>query len=255
MARGESAAARTVASAARPRAFDQGPTSLPEQLLGRERLSALLPRLWNSRLCLVVAPAGSGKTTLLAQLGLAAGAPAAWHQSETTDSGTRAFVTRLERALAPVVPGLSGAWRSPDDAAEALNATLERRTLLVLDDFHLLRGTPAEDALERLLKRAPSLLSVLIAARARPNLNLSRLRACGALIEVGPDDLRFRSWEVERLFHEVYREPLSPEALADLTRRTEGWAAGLQLFHLATQGKPARERKRILSSLGGRWDL
>ena len=75
------------------------------------------------------------------------------------------------------------------------------------------------------------------------------------MVEVGSDDLRFRSWEVEQLFHDVYREPLPPEALADLTRRTEGWAAGLQLFHLATQGKSARERQRFLSGLGGRWDL
>ncbi len=35
-----------------------------------------------------------------------------------------------------------------------------------------------------------------------------------------------------------------------LARRTEGWAAGLQLFHLATRGKSAEERRRILSGVG-----
>ena len=35
-----------------------------------------------------------------------------------------------------------------------------------------------------------------------------------------------------------------------LARRTEGWAAGLQLFHLATQGRPAAERRRILGGPG-----
>jgi DNA-binding SARP family transcriptional activator len=44
---------------------------------------------------------------------------------------------------------------------------------------------------------------------------------------------------------------MSPEDFAALARRTEGWAAGLQLFHLATQGKPARERQRVIQSLGG----
>src|SRR5205807_5764809 len=89
-------------------------------------------------------------------------------------------------------------------------------------------------------------------SRAVPGFNLSRLRVSGALLEIGSEDLRFRSWEVERLFRDFYQEPLPPEELAELARRTEGWAAGLQLFHLATRGKPAQERRRILSALGSR---
>ncbi len=38
-----------------------------------------------------------------------------------------------------------------------------------------------------------------------------------------------------------------PGDLAVLARRTEGWAAGLQLFHLATRGRSADERRRVLS--------
>ena len=71
-------------------------------------------------------------------------------------------MARLERTLTAAIPGLSGGWRDPDEAAEALDAVLERRTLLVLDDFHLLRGSSGETALEHLLRHAPSLLSVLI---------------------------------------------------------------------------------------------
>ncbi len=77
------------------------------------------------------------------------------------------------------------------------------------------------------------------------------MRVSGALLEIGSEDLRFRSWEVERLFRDFYREPLPPEELAELARRTEGWAAGLQLFHLATRGKSPQERRRILTALGG----
>ena len=56
----------------------------------------------------------------------------------------------------------------------------------------------------------------------------------GELVELDSEALRFRSWEVEELFRLVYREPLSPEGAAALTRRTGGWAAGLMLFHLST---------------------
>ncbi len=72
----------------------------------------------------------------------------------------------------------------------------------------------------------------------------------GDLLEIEGDDLRFRSWEVERLFRDFYRDPVPPGELAVLARRTEGWAAGLQLFHLATRGKSADERRRILGGVG-----
>src|SRR5439155_1226173 len=84
---------------------------------------------------------------------------------------------------------------------------------------------------------APPSITFVMGTRALPGFNLSRLRVSGSLLEIGSEDLRFRSWEVEHLFRDFYREPLPPEELAELARRTEGWAAGLQLFHLATRSR------------------
>jgi len=53
--------------------------------LARERLDQLVPRLWQHRLTLVVAPAGSGKTTLLAAWAGLVDAPAAWYRAESVD--------------------------------------------------------------------------------------------------------------------------------------------------------------------------
>ena len=86
-------------------------------------------------------------------------------------------------------------------------------------------------------------------------MNIPRLRVSGLLQEISNDDLRFRSWEVEELFISVFREPLSPESAAALTRRTGGWAAGLQLFHLATSGRTVADRQRAVDDLGGRSKL
>jgi ATP/maltotriose-dependent transcriptional regulator MalT len=72
------------------------------------------------------------------------------------------------------------------------------------------------------------------------------------LLQLDGEDLRFRSWEVEQLFRAVYAAPLSPEAAAALTRRTGGWAAGLQLFHLATSQLSRTERERAVDELSGR---
>lgn len=219
--------------------------------LARERLDEMLGRIWDHRLTLVVAPAGSGKTTLLAQFATATAVPVAWYRAEPADASAEAAVAHLERTLVSAL-GVPGGWKTVDDAIEAVDAWEGERALIAVDDLHALWGTEAEATLERLLAHLPPGVVMVAATRRAPGFNLSRLRVSGDLLEVGPEDLRFRSWEVERLFLDFYGEPLRPDELAELARRTEGWAAGLQLFHLATRGKPVLERRRMLAELGMR---
>ncbi len=218
--------------------------------LPRERLDKLMPQLWVHRLGLVVAPAGSGKTTLLASWAATCDQLVAWYRAESTDGSEAALVACLEAAFAGVVGDLTRGWRSVEDAVAALESGTPARILLVVDDLHTLTGSPAEAALERFIDYAPPTLAVLAGSRTQPAFNLSRRRVSGELLEISVDDLRFRSWEVERLFRDFYDDALRPDELARLARRTEGWAAGLQLFHLATRGKPRDERLRILAGLG-----
>ena len=221
--------------------------------LPRERLEARLGAAFEKRLTLVVAPAGSGKTTLLARFATTSGAPVAWYRAESWDADEGSFVRHIEAALAGVVPRLTDGWRTVEDAARALDAAAgspPAPVLLVIDDFYNLEDTPAETAFGRLVDYAPPWLTLMLATRVAPGLNLSRLRVADQLLEVGPDDLRFRAWEVEQLFRDVYHDPVPPADLAVLARRTEGWAAGLQLFHLATRGRSAEERRRVLGGPG-----
>lgn len=218
--------------------------------LPRERLEAALAG-GARRLALVIAPAGSGKTTLLARFAARSDAPVAWYRAEALDRDESTLVRHLEASLRGAAPGLPGAWQDVDDVVRALDAQGELRVSLVVDDFHALEGSAAEAAFARLVEYAPASLTILLGTRVAPGLNLSRMRVAGDLLEIGPDDLRFRSWEAEALYREVYRDPVPPGILAELTRRTEGWAAGLKLFHLASAGKPVEERRRLLAGVGG----
>lgn len=222
----------------------------PAAALPRERLHALLATIWQRRLAVVVAPAGSGKTTLLADFAASSGVPVAWYRAETWDADEPAILRHLEAALVAALPGLQPNWRTVEDAAAALEAMPASPTLLVVDDAHGLEGTAAEHALGRFVEYAPTWLAIAVGSRLPPGFNLSRIRVAGELLEIGPEELRFRAWEVERLFRDHYLDPVPPDDLAVLARRTEGWAAGLQLFHLATRGKSAEERRRILSAVG-----
>ncbi|MGA8015777.1 MAG: winged helix-turn-helix domain-containing protein [Candidatus Dormiibacterota bacterium] len=196
---------------------------------------------------LVVAPAGYGKTTSLAAFAASSPYPVAWCRLETWDGAVAALQRHLRAALRGATGDAGSEWRSVEDAA----GDMERSDplLLVLDDVHTIEGTAGEGWLGQLIECAPSAISIVVSGRTPLRLNLSRLRVSGELLELGVDALRFRTWEVERLFRDLYDQPLSPEELAELSRRTEGWAAGLQLFHLATQQRSGEERRQVLAGL------
>jgi len=208
--------------------------------LVRPRLLARLDGVWSRQLGLVVAPAGSGKTTMLAHYAAGRRIPAAWFRAERSDGDVGRLVRHLQEAVASALgvrPGRSG---DLDDMLAELERWPGGRALVVLDDLHHLDGTPAAAAVDRLVALAPPNVRVLAASRTPPGLDLSRLRLAEDLCEITADDLRFRSWEVERLFREVYGEPLPPGAVDELTARTGGWAAGLQLVHLSPEGAAGR---------------
>jgi len=221
--------------------------------LGRARLEGPLLD-GDGRLGLVVAPPGSGKTTLLARVAAACPLPVAWYRVTADDAAEAALVAHLARALRDAL-GID----IENTTMSALLASLEQWSgqgaMVVLDDLHEIAGSAAEIGLEQFVTLRPHHLRVLVGSRRQPGMNIPRLRVSGALKEISSDDLRFRSWEVEELFISIFREPLSPESAAALTRRTGGWAAGLQLFHLSTSGRSAADRQRAVADLGGRSKL
>ena len=234
--------------------------------MGRERLDRLFGD-GTPRLTMVVAPAGSGKTTLLARWAAEAtkrGSVVAWYRAETTDATTAALLGYLQLAIDDSIedPGREPVrsskrrptgddWRTVEQAAAWLEGFDRRPIVLFVDDLHALAGSDAECALERLTELAGPALWTVIGSRSAPAFNVPRLRLSGDLLELSGDDLRFRSWEVERLFRDYYGEMLRGDELGRLARRTAGWVAGLQLFHLATRGKSPAERTRLLHELGG----
>jgi DNA-binding SARP family transcriptional activator len=247
--------------------------------LARERLDRLATGACRYRVTIVVAPAGSGKTTLLATWATAAralGTRVAWYRAESTDASRAVAIAYVQLAIAEALGmeiagmrsaergtgarvrptndrdrGAGGTWRTVEEAVAWLEDRPPNDLLLVVDDFHALAGSEAEAALERLVELTGPGLRVVLGARTTPSFNLPRWRLAGELLEVTGDDLRFRSWEVEGLFRDFYGEMLRGDELGRLARRTDGWAAGLQLFHLATTGKSPAERTRLLGELGG----
>ena len=228
----------------------------PVRALPRERLLRSLGGAADHRLVLITGPAGCGKTTLLAQYTSALTTPTAWYR---VDAGDRreAACCHMGQALATVVPGLdrdAGAgWRSAPRPPTRWSGWRPSGW-----------SSPSTTCTSWRARPRPRWASWSSWPRrgwcwprraARPRAGTCRGCVSGALREIAHDDLRFRSWEVERLFADVYGEPLPPGDVAQLARGLEGWAAGLQLFHLATRGKHTSERRRAVASLPARSKL
>ena len=217
----------------------------------RPRLVGRLEEGLTRGLVLVCAPAGSGKTVLLADWARHGGRPVAWLSLDAGDNDPARFWRHVVAALGQVRPGigeLAGPVlgpleaSSPDGLVMALINELaadprEDEVLLVLDDYHLIDSQAVHESLLFLLEYVPPGLRMVLASRSDPPLPLARLRAGGQLAELRAAELRFTADEAAALLREAIGADLPGTAVAALTARTEGWAAGLQLAGLSLRGQ------------------
>src|SRR5262249_20711117 len=113
-------------------------------------------------------------------------------------------------------------------------ARMEQPPVLVLDHVEALNNTECLDAIAELALHLPTGSRLALASRGELPLPMPRLRANGAVIEIGADDLTMTPFEA-RMLIERAGTTLSSEDVETLTARTEGWPVGLYLAALALQ--------------------
>jgi LuxR family maltose regulon positive regulatory protein len=233
--------------------------ALPVRFISRPRLLDRLSLAPEQKVILVCAPAGYGKTSLLSHWGHELkknGAAVAWYALEASDDDSRPFGVHLTasliEALGPqpeLVQILQLQRSSPElDLLRVVqllvNALMgiQGRCVLVLDDYHLIQSQAVHQALSFFIAHLPENVYLAIGTRHDPPLALGRLRARNKLLETRSEMLRFTLEETDQFLNVLLVQHLTPESLAVLERRTEGWAAGLQLaaISLANQKEPGK---------------
>src|SRR5512132_4250501 len=196
---------------------------------------------------LVVAPPGFGKTMLLAQWEELDGRPFAWVSLDRRDNDPLVLWNYLVAAIRRIVPGFGSAVQPALRSAGGLMLdailprilneleSIGREIVLVLDDYHWVTNPACPESITFLVDAAPGNLQLVVSSRSDPLLPLARLRASGGLFELRSVDLGFTEVETAELFGEAFGLDLSPDSIATLHRRTEGWPAGLYLAFLSVR--------------------
>ncbi|MBA2314733.1 MAG: hypothetical protein H0V87_05040, partial [Chloroflexi bacterium] len=240
---------------------------LRDETLARDRLLDWLHVKVHHRAVFVIAEAGYGKTTLLADFARRTRLRTLWYRLDEEDRNWIAFVSYLvsagrevDTSFAPATAGLLQDLGTTGPSLDTVLETFVREfqalgeegAVVVLDDYHVVDDAPDIRLIVReLFARAPERVTFVIASRRPPTLPVARLRALGEVADLTTDDLRFNGTETEQLFRETYGRPLEPDVLSDLSQRTEGWAASLQLVQAAIRGRSTGEVRSFVRSLSG----
>jgi hypothetical protein len=203
-------------------------------LIDRPRLFEQLSRGIDHPLALICAPAGYGKTTLVctwlehiaAGRGEKASAlPSAWLSLDEEESDLDLFLRYFIAALRTIFVDacdqtlmlLQAGQQPPQAVLDTMFCNdlekLPGEVILVLDDYHSIRGKTVHELLGELARHWPKPLHLVLISRIEPPLPLTSLRAKSRICEIRTQDLRFTAEETAAYLSQLQFAPVSQNAL------------------------------------------
>ena len=217
----------------------------------RPHLIRLLNHPTHQKLTLVSAPPGFGKTTLIAEWLHSSPVAVAWLSLDEADGDFPRFFRYAVAALQSIWPELGLELLSLLQAPQLpsveylatglVNELADRPEpfMLVFDDLHLAESSQVNQFLETVLAYLPHQGQLVFITRTDPTLPLARLRARSQMVEIRATELRFNPTEIDAFLRRARLKAVpSPETVAALAERTEGWVVGVQLASLSMPHQP-----------------
>jgi LuxR family transcriptional regulator, maltose regulon positive regulatory protein len=228
--------------------------------LRRGRLIEWLNDASGCRAAVIAADAGYGKTTLLWQWEREVAFPCYWYKLDRNDRDWTFHVSYLIEAISKRHKGfgrrahsmlqqLGGPGSSRPGVVAYLLAEMHQRLTepctFIIDDWQFVNAvTEVRGLWNQILRDAPPTCRFIFASRVKPRLQFARFKTHAGYAELTTDALRFTEPEIDDLFRDIYNDPLQPSELAELERRTEGWAASLQLVEVSLRERSSPDERR-----------
>jgi LuxR family transcriptional regulator, maltose regulon positive regulatory protein len=220
----------------------------PAWVVPRPRLAQRIAEGTQGLLTSITGPPGAGKTVAAASWAAASRRGlVAWVTLDEFDDRPEAFWSHVVAALrraGVTVPGAAAVLASREAAGRAFPLQVASAlagyglpVTLVLDDFQYAADPELLGGLTYVLRNARPGLRLVTASRTDPPLPLHRYRLTGDLTEIRAGALAFTVTEAAALMarHGV---TLPAASLAELTERSEGWAAGLRMAAMSMADDP-----------------
>lgn len=190
-------------------------------------------------LTVVEAPMGYGKTTAVRETLHKLNAKVLWQN--VYGDGPQDFWQGFCEVLFKLDAGLSESLRSmglPPDSTlrrEAVNLlrslTVSQLTFLIIDDYHLVRSSLADDFLKIMLRDLPEWLHVIIITRSAFFLDTAESRLKGFVNHIGMEQLEFSASDIAK-YYRLCGFAITEDEQNLLYSRSEGWVSALYLFML-----------------------
>jgi LuxR family maltose regulon positive regulatory protein len=232
-----------------PPATKLTPPRVHTTVVSRPRLfDALDDATGRASLTLVLGYAGAGKSVLLSSWSATATtSQIAWLSCDETDAEPLRFWPALIAAVRRVEPSVGADTLDQieldgvvsTDVIGLLSNELRAVTtplVLVIDDLHDAADDRLWPLLSAFVEWLPPHHALVVASRSEPPLPLHRWRVEGRLVEIRNATLAFDDDEATGLLAGL-GVSVDPDTASLLTRRTEGWAAGLQLAGLSVRDR------------------
>ncbi len=190
----------------------------------------------------IAASPGAGKTALIASYLQERNLPALWYRIDAGEWNPAAFFHGLGRVANRAPPNANEAQPPlPDDCPadlciftrhhfEHFFRSLQRRTVLVFDDWAPLPDFPLCELVQAALSRLPKDFKVIVISRDEPRAAYARLRANGSMAVLNGNILRLTVDEAVALAEARYGVGTSSATIADLHHFVDGWVVAFLLL-------------------------
>jgi LuxR family transcriptional regulator, maltose regulon positive regulatory protein len=227
--------------------------SPPPNLVSRPRLLHRLESGATGKLTLISAQAGFGKTTLLSEWINQCNKPVCWLSLDERDNNPHRFIKYFIVALQRLNSAFGENAFLELQSSQPLQTEIILTHIIneiiataepfvfVMDDYHVITDPEIQQMLLFLLDHMPSQMHLIISSRSDPPWPLSRLKVRDEILEIRSQEMRFTLEEAAAFLNDMMGLALSPENIATLERRTEGWVVGLYLAALSMRQRPNKD--------------
>lgn len=231
----------------------QSKLSMPsaDSILSRQPLISRLNDYSQQNLTIITAPSGYGKTSLVVDWINHFECSYCWFSIDAKNNVASSFwlyvcagLKRIdETASEKAELFLENSYIEDfSTVSDALLESLEKLTrkwnrpnklVMVFDDFHHIEDAKILDSFNRFLDYLPSWVNVVITSRNLPSLKVASRRSKLKANILLTQDLAFDANQVDEFLKTKLSLALNENQICGLFKKTEGWAAAIQLAGLA----------------------